>query len=79
MAAFKKAAGSLPIHVDEWNVPAQELQSYVTKVLMPYATTADYFCANAGMADPGWDHNYGLFNPDWSAVDSTVRYWLSLT
>jgi hypothetical protein len=79
MAAFKKAAGSLPIHVDEWNVPPQELPGYITNVLMPYAQTADFFCANAGMQDASWAHNMGLFNTDWMPADATLRYLLSMT
>lgn len=79
MAAFKKAAGILPIHVDEYNVPSNELQGYLSKVIMPYAQTADFFCISSGMVDNSWTHNMGLFNTDWSASGATVRYWLSLT
>jgi hypothetical protein len=79
IAAFRRVVSSiLPIHVDEYNVPAQKLPNYIDKVLAPYAQTADWFCVNDGMRDPGWQQDFGLYNPDWSSKPE-LRYWLSLT
>jgi hypothetical protein len=78
MAAFKKAAGTRPIHVPEYNVEPEKLPDYLAKVLQPYAQTADWFCVNNGMRDPSWTRDMGLLNADGSTT-KVLRYWLSLT
>lgn len=77
MAAFKKTVASRPIHVSEYNVESDKLPDYLTKVLGPYATTADWFCVNNGMWDPSWTRDMGLFNSDGSTT-TVLRHWLGL-
>jgi hypothetical protein len=78
MAAFKKYASGLPVHIGEYNPEPADLSDYLAKVVMPNARTADYFCVNDGMADPSWTKQMGLFNRDWTPKP-VLRHWLSLT
>lgn len=77
IGAVKYAAGGLPVHVPEYYRPQRELAAYLSSVIYPAAATADWFCINDGMRDPGWTQDMGLFYDDWSAKP-LLRQWLSL-
>jgi hypothetical protein len=80
MVAFKNSAIGLPIHVDEWNPDGdpRQVSDYLAYVLRPYARTADLFCVQDGMRDPGWSFDMGLFTTDWKPKP-LLRHLLSLT